>query len=117
VLIITATNRFVTEPIAREFAVDHLIASEPETLPDGRLTGKLLGVPTYGIGKVVHLHEWLAHQQLVLNDFAQSFFYSDSQNDIPLLSIVSNPVATNPNALLSTHAEKQGWPTLHLFKQ
>ena len=117
VLIITATNRFVTEPIAREFAVDHLIASEPEALPDGRLTGKLLGVPTYGIGKVVHLHEWLAKQQLALNDFAQSFFYSDSQNDIPLLSIVSNPVATNPNALLSTHAEKQGWPTLHLFKQ
>lgn len=117
VLIITATNRFVTEPIAREFAVDHLIASEPEALPDGRLTGKLLGVPTYGIGKVVHLHEWLSKQQLALNDFAQSFFYSDSQNDIPLLSIVSNPVATNPNALLSTHAEKQGWPTLHLFKQ
>ncbi len=115
IVIITATNRFVTAPIAHALGVEHLIAAEPEILADGKLTGKLLGVPTSGAGKVTHLQQWLASQGTQLNDFPVSYFYSDSQNDIPLLSIVTRPVATNPNAKLSTHATTHGWPTLHLF--
>ncbi|MCX7219419.1 MAG: HAD-IB family hydrolase [Burkholderiales bacterium] len=117
IVIITATNRFVTEPIATAFGVEHLIAAEPERDADGKITGKLLGVPTSGAGKVHHLQAWLAGQGKQLSDFPVSYFYSDSQNDIPLLSIVTHPVATNPNALLSAHAQLQGWPTLHLFNE
>ncbi|CAN5775789.1 HAD family hydrolase [soil metagenome] len=115
IAIITATNRFVTAPIASALGVDHLIAAEPERDADGKITGKLLGVPTSGAGKVSHLHAWLAAQGKQLSDFPVSYFYSDSQNDIPLLSIVTHPVATNPNAILSAHAHTQGWPILHLF--
>ena len=115
IAIITATNRFVTAPISLALGVEHLIAAEPELSDDGRLTGKLLGVPTSGAGKVTHLQQWLAKQGKRLNDFPVSYFYSDSQNDIPLLSIVTHPVATNPNAKLSAHANTHGWPTLHLF--
>lgn len=115
IVIITATNRFVTAPIAQALGVEHLIAAEPELLADGKLSGKLLGVPTSGAGKVTHLKQWLASQGKQLKDFPVSYFYSDSQNDIPLLSIVTHPVATNPNAKLSAHATTHGWPTLHLF--
>lgn len=116
VAIITATNRFVTEPIARAFGVPNLIAAEPEVTAEGEITGKLLGIPTSGAGKVVHTNEWLAGQGKSLDDFERSFFYSDSQNDIPLLSAVTDPVATNPNALLKAHAKAQGWPILTLFE-
>ena len=115
IVIITATNRFVTEPIAFALGVEHLIAAEPELSEDGKLTGKLLGIPTSGAGKVTHLQQWLAARGKQLKDFPVSYFYSDSQNDIPLLSIVTHPVATNPNAKLSAHANTHGWPTLHLF--
>lgn len=115
VMIITATNRFVTEPIAREFGVDHLVAATPETNAEGELTGRLLGIPTSGPGKVRHLHDWLAARRQSLAGFPKSYFYSDSQNDIPLLSAVTHPVATNPNALLKAHAKEHGWPTLTLF--
>lgn len=115
VMIITATNRFVTAPIATAFDVAHLIAAEPELTADGELTGRLLGVPTSGPGKVTHLHAWLAARGASLADFEKSYFYSDSQNDIPLLSAVTHPVATNPNALLKAHAQEHGWPTLYLF--
>lgn len=115
VAIITATNRFVTEPIAKVFGVDTLIAAQPETNADGEITGKLVGIPTSGQGKVVHMNEWLASQGKSLSSFPRSYFYSDSQNDIPLLSTVTHPVATNPNALLKAHAQAQGWPILTLF--
>ncbi len=115
VAIITATNKFVTEPIAKAFGVVNLIAAEPEIAADGEITGKLRGIPTSGPGKVIHTNEWLAAQGKSLNGFARSYFYSDSQNDIPLLSAVTHPVATNPNALLKTHAQAQGWPILTLF--
>ncbi|MES2047179.1 MAG: HAD family hydrolase [Pseudomonadota bacterium] len=115
IVIITATNRFVTAPIAQALGVEHLIAAEPEMNNVGELTGKLLGIPTSGAGKVIHLKQWLANQGTQLSDFPVSYFYSDSQNDIPLLSIVTHPVATNPNAKLSAHAITHGWPTLHLF--
>jgi HAD superfamily hydrolase (TIGR01490 family) len=115
VAIVTATNRFVTAPIARALNVEHLIAAEPEFRDDGRLTGKLIGIPTSGAGKIAHTNAWLAARSLSLKDFERSYFYSDSQNDIPLLSIVTHPIATNPNALLTAHAQAQGWPIIHLF--
>lgn len=115
VAIITATNRFVTAPIAGEFGVPHLIAAEPETTASGDITGKVLGTPPYGAGKVVNTNAWLAAQGKSLQSFGISYFYSDSQNDIPLLSLVTHPVATNPNAKLAAHAQARGWPILKLF--
>ena len=117
VAIITATNRFVTGPIAQAFGIDHLIAAEPELTADGEITGRLVGTPPYGAGKVTNMHAWLASLGRKLDDFERSTFYSDSQNDIPLLSIVTHPVATNPNAALTRHAEAQGWPILKLFAE
>ncbi|HJV83989.1 MAG TPA: HAD family hydrolase [Noviherbaspirillum sp.] len=115
VAIITATNRFVTEPIAAAFGVRNLIAAEPDVTDKGEITGRLRGIPTSGPGKVAHTNEWLAAQGKSLDTFDRSYFYSDSQNDIPLLSAVTNPVATNPNALLKAHAQAKGWPILTLF--
>jgi len=115
-LMITATNRFVTAPIARELGFTNLIAATPEFSTDGRITGKLIGTPTSGVGKVRHLNEWLHQHDKTLNSFERSYFYSDSHNDIPLLELVSHPIATNPDARLTAHAEKHGWPILKLFK-
>lgn len=115
VVIITATNRFVTAPIAKALQVEHLIAAEPEETAKGDITGKLIGQPTNGQGKVDHLHAWLEKRGTALDRFAKSHFYSDSQNDIPLLSVVTHPVATNPNAKLEAHAKAHGWPLLKLF--
>lgn len=115
VVIITATNKFVTAPIAATFGVANLIAAEPEQTADGEITGKLLGIPTSGPGKVIHMTEWLAARGKSFDSFVRSYFYSDSQNDIPLLSAVTHPIATNPNALLKVHAQVQGWPILTLF--
>jgi phosphoserine phosphatase len=89
--------------------VPHLLAAEPERDASGNITGKLSGVPTSGKGKVTHLHHWLAAQNKQLSDFASSHFYSDSHNDIPLLDVVTHPVATNPNAKLQQYAlQKDG---------
>lgn len=115
VAIITATNRFVTAPIARALGVEHLIAAVPEEDAQGNLTGKLLGTPTSGPGKVIHTHAWLEQIGKPLTAFERSHFYSDSHNDIPLLSVVTHPVATNPDAVLAAHATNLGWPLLHLF--
>ena len=115
VAIITATNSFVTAPIAKRLGVDILLGAVPEIGADGQVTGKLVGVPTYGPGKVTHTHAWLAGMGKTLASFGSSHFYSDSHNDIPLMSIVTHPVATNPNAALTKHAAAQGWPLLHLF--
>ncbi len=115
VMIITATNRFVTAPIADVFGVQNLIAAEPDLTADGNITGKVVGTPPFGSGKVVNLQSWLATLDKTLDSFERSTFYSDSQNDIPLLSLVTHPVATNPNARLTAHAQTQGWPILNLF--
>lgn len=117
VVIATATNRFVTAPIARAFQVDHLLAAVPEEDAQGNLTGKLLGPPSMGAGKVTHLNDWLADTGRSLDGFERSYFYSDSHNDLPLLSIVTNPIATNPNTPLTAHALAHGWPILNLFNQ
>ena len=109
-LIITATNRFVTAPIAQEFGVRYLIATEPEER-NGRFTGKVAGTPSYREGKVARLQEWLSEHGQTLAD---SWFYSDSHNDLPLLSIVDHPVAVNPDDILQREACQRGWPILHL---
>jgi phosphoserine phosphatase len=105
----------VTEPIAALFSVPHLIAALPEEDEHGNITGKLAGTPTQGPGKVTHMHAWLERLGSRFEDFERCHFYSDSHNDLPLLSIVSHPVATNPSAKLAAHAQAQGWPTIHLF--
>jgi HAD superfamily hydrolase (TIGR01490 family) len=115
VAIVTATNHFVTAPIAAALGVEHLIAAMPERDAEGRITGKLLGTPTHGAGKVAHTLAWLKSLGKTLDGFERSHFYSDSHNDIPLMSAVTHPVATNPNAALTSHATAHGWPLLHLF--
>jgi HAD superfamily hydrolase (TIGR01490 family) len=115
VAIVTATNHFVTAPIAKAFGVQHLIAAMPERDAQGRITGKLLGTPTQGEGKIAHTKAWLETMGHTLDSFESVHFYSDSHNDLPLLSIVSHPIATNPNATLSKHAAAKGWALLHLF--
>ncbi len=116
-VIITATNRFVTAPIAQAFGIEHLIAAEPELTSSGEITGRLHGTPPFGAGKVTNTQAWLASLGKQLDDFDRSTFYSDSQNDIPLLSVVTHPVATNPNATLARHAQANGWPILQLFAE
>ncbi|WP_347554924.1 HAD family hydrolase [Robbsia sp. KACC 23696] len=116
--IITATNAFVTRPIATAFGVDNLLAIELATedgAPRGRYTGDIVGVPSFREGKVTRLHSWLADQGKTLADFSQTFFYSDSRNDLPLMQEVSDPVATNPDETLRAHAVAHGWRILELF--
>lgn len=112
-IIITATNSFVTSPIAREFGVEHLIATEPEE-KDGEFTGCVSGVPCFREGKITRLESWLAQREWGWDSFADSFFYSDSLNDLPLLAKVNNPVAVDPDATLRKHAEQHGWRILTL---
>ncbi len=109
-LIITATNRFVTEPIARLLEVDDLLATDPE-MAGGRYTGRVAGVPCFRGGKVERLREWLAATG---RDLAHSWFYSDSHNDLPLLELVTYPVAVDPDETLARHAELKGWPVISL---
>jgi HAD superfamily hydrolase (TIGR01490 family) len=117
VLIVTATNRFVTAPIAAALGVDdtHLIATEPE-FKAGRFTGQWLGTPSFKAGKITRVNAWLAERGLTLADFEATWFYSDSANDLPLLQAVSHPVACNPSASLSAHALDQGWRIMHLWQ-
>ena len=112
-VIITATNSFVTAPIAREFGVENLIATEPEH-KDGEFTGNVADAPCFREGKIIRLNNWLTERGWTLGSFANTTFYSDSLNDLPLLSKVKNPVAVNPDATLRAHAEQHGWPVMSL---
>ena len=114
VAIITATNDFVTRPIAQLLGVDELIATELARDASGRVLGSIHGVPSFREGKVTRLHAWLGARGLVLGDFESSTFYSDSTNDLPLLERVSDPVATNPVPALERIARERGWPVLKL---
>lgn len=105
-MIITATNRFVTEPIAHAFGVDVLIATEPEFI-NQRYTGKVAGTPSFKEGKITRLNEWLADQHHSIDG---AYFYSDSHNDIPLLKLVENPVGIDPDELLRMTCIKNNWP-------
>ena len=111
--IVTATNSFVTAPIAREFGVAHLIATEPESR-DGRFTGRVAGTPCFREGKLARLDEWLAGRGRRLEDFTQSVFYSDSHNDLPLLRRVTRPVAVDPDEPLAAEAAQRGWAVISL---
>ncbi len=112
-VIITATNSFVTAPIAREFGVEHLIATEPEE-KDGEFTGQVADVPCFREGKVTRLESWMAQRGWGWHSFADTCFYSDSLNDLPLLAKVKNPVAVDPDATLRAHAGQQGWRIISL---
>ena len=110
--IVTATNRFITEPIAAELGVPNLLATDIEEV-DGRFTGKPRGMPTFREGKIQRVNEWLADMGHALEDF-ESWFYSDSMNDLPLLDRVDHPVAVNPDPGLRQHAEERGWDIISL---
>ena len=112
-MIITATNSFVTAPIAAHLGVPHLIATEPEQVA-GSYTGGVAGLPSFKDGKVTRLHQWLAAQGKTWADVEESWFYSDSLNDLPLLKLVHHPVAVDPDATLRAHAEQAGWPIMSL---
>ncbi|BDW11948.1 haloacid dehalogenase [Polynucleobacter sp. SHI8] len=113
--IVTATNSFVTKPIATRFGIQHLIATEPEIRSDGEFTGKVRGLPNFQAGKVVHVENWLKSLGLSLDHAENSIFYSDSMNDLPLLEKVKVPVATNPDPRLAHLAQERAWKILHLF--
>jgi len=112
-MIVTATNRFVTAPIARHLGVEHLIATEPEEI-DGAFTGRVADVPSFREGKVARLMGWLQARGLTWADIEESWFYSDSLNDLPLLEQVHHPVAVDPDPTLRAEAERRGWPILSL---
>lgn len=112
-VIVTATNSFVTAPIAREFGIDNLIATEPAQV-NGEFTGGVSGTPCFREGKVTRVEAWLASRGQPLTSFAQSWFYSDSLNDLPLLKRVTHPVAVDPDDTLRALAGKHGWPILGL---
>jgi HAD superfamily hydrolase (TIGR01490 family) len=111
--IVTSTNAFITAPIAREFGVDHLLATELE-VRDGRFTGKPWGTPCFRQGKVTRLAEWLGSQGRTLASFSASWFYSDSHNDLPLLERVTHPVAVDPDEILRREASARGWQIMSL---
>jgi HAD superfamily hydrolase (TIGR01490 family) len=111
--VITATNSFVTAPIAREFGIAHLIATEPESR-DGRFTGRVAGIACFREGKVRRLEQWLADRGRKVNDFSESFFYSDSHNDLPLLELVTRPVAVDPDEELLHAARQRNWEVISL---
>jgi HAD superfamily hydrolase (TIGR01490 family) len=109
-VVITATNRFITTPIVEMYEIPHLLATEPE-LQDNQYTGRVAGTPCFQDGKVERLEDWLADSQQSLND---SWFYSDSHNDLPLLNRVTHPVAVDPDEILEQHAREHDWPVISL---
>ncbi len=110
VLVITATNRFITEPIVKLFGINHLIATTPEFV-DGRYTGQFEGIPCFQEGKVKLLENWLENSTETMEN---SWFYSDSHNDLPLLKLVDNPVAVNPDEKLKAYAQQEEWSIISL---
>lgn len=109
-MIITATNRFVTEPIAEALGIEHLIATDPELI-NGQFTGEVAGTPSFQDGKVTRLDDWLEAHRKTLDG---AWFYSDSHNDLPLLQKVDNPVAVDPDPRLEKFARDQGWKVMSL---
>jgi len=112
-MVITATNAFVTAPIVKQFGIEHLIATDPEFI-DGHYTGRVAGIPSYQEGKVKRLSQWLI-QHSASTDGA--WFYSDSHNDLPLLRKVTHPVAVDPDEILADEAAEAGWPIISLHDE
>ena len=117
VAIVTATNDFVTRPIADAFGVHELIATTLARDAHGRVTGAIEGTPSFREGKIVRVHEWLAARGERWTDFEVITVYSDSTNDLPLMEAATHPVATNPSASLEAVAHARGWRILRLFTQ
>jgi len=113
VALITATNRFLVEPIASAFGIEHVMATEPEIV-NGRFTGDIVGAPCMREGKIEHLERWLKARGQTMKDFMQTWFYSDSINDLPLLERVTHPVAVDAAPKLGEIARERGWRTLSL---
>ena len=113
VAVVTATNSFVTGPIVREFGIPHLVATIA-AFENKRFTGKPRGMPAFKAGKIERVEAWLESLGLHLGSFAQSWFYSDSHNDLPLLQRVTHPVAVDPDDPLRAHAARAGWPVISL---
>ena len=116
VAIVTATNDFVTRPIADALGIEHLLAVQLERDASGAATGRIHGVPSFREGKITRVHDWLHSLGHSLSGFEHSVFYSDSTNDLPLLEIVHEPVATNPSPALEAIALQRGWRILRLFE-
>jgi HAD superfamily hydrolase (TIGR01490 family) len=116
VAIVTATNEFVTRPIADAFGVPDLLAVELHRDGEGRVTGAIKGEPTFREGKIQRVMDWLSDREHAWDQFDRITFYSDSTNDLPLLERVSHPVATNPAPALEQIARERGWPILKLFE-
>lgn len=112
-LVITATNSFVTRPIVTAYGIEHLIGTDPEE-KNGEFTGGVEGVPSFQTGKVTRLNQWLAERKHQLSDFKVSYFYSDSHNDLPLMKLVTNPVAVDADETLTAYAKSQNWAMLTL---
>ena len=112
-VVITATNSFVTKPIATAYGIEHLLGSDPEMV-NGEYTGGVTGVPTYKEGKVIRLNQWLEARGTKLIDYEVSYFYSDSHNDLPLMQLVTNPVAVDADETLTAYAKEQAWPAISL---
>lgn len=115
IALVTATNDFVTRPIAGLFGIEHLIATDLARDAAGRVLGTIQGVPSFREGKIARVTQWLATQGRTLADYERCTFYSDSTNDLPLLEHVSHPVATNPGPALERIAQERSWPILKLF--
>ena len=115
VVLVTATNDFITRPISGLFDIEHLIATELARDVTGRVLGTIQGVPAFREGKITRVQQWLAARSQSLADFERCTFYSDSTNDLPLLESVSHPVATNPGPALLSIAQTRNWPVLNLF--
>jgi HAD superfamily hydrolase (TIGR01490 family) len=116
VAIVTATNEFVTEPIAQAFGVADLIALQLLRDAQGHVTGAIRGVPSHREGKVTRVAEWLAHEGRDWSSFERVTVYGDSLNDLPLLERATEPVATNPGPALEALARERGWRVLRLFE-
>lgn len=114
-LIITSTNSFITRPIAAALGVDHILATDAELIDD-RYTGLMTGTPCFREGKITRLHQWLetAAEHGFTGDLTGCYFYSDSINDLPLMQVVDNPVAVDPDDKLRQHAQQHGWPVISL---
>ncbi len=112
-VVITATNSFVTRPIATAYGIENLIGSDPEMV-NGEYTGGISGIPSFQEGKVTRLNQWLEARGKKQSDFEKSYFYSDSHNDLSLMKLVTNPVAVNADDILKAYAELRGWPHISL---
>jgi HAD superfamily hydrolase (TIGR01490 family) len=112
-VVITATNSFVTKPIASAYGIEYLIGTDPEMV-NGEYTGGVSGVPSFKEGKVTRINQWLGERGTHLAGYSTSYFYSDSHNDLPLMKLVTNPVAVDADATLTAYAKENGWLQISL---